>query len=473
MVGARWLVAASALSLLTFAAAARAQPPEAPDDKAREVAAKPPPESVDKKPVRSDEARGYETEPPTEPEDIALLVPRAVLAVPRYALKLVFWPVREGVRFVDKHALVEKVTDFLYNDARTAAVLPTFRLDSYFGPSFGLKAFHEDLAGHQEYGSVEARFGGVYQAAAQLHFRADRFGGSDLWLESLSRYESEPALLFQGIGNRDATSGGSELAPRDAAVATRFSQQRYLGLLRAGVTFGRPGEMLQLGVTGVYNVRDFGPKRKGDELSIEQVYDTSLLVGFDERVPTLETDINVIVDLRDVAGATASGAYLELFGGYVPRLGNYAFWHHGAELTGYVNLYRRTRVLVLRGVVEGVEGQDDDIPFSSLPRLGGTQRLRGYPQDRFRDEKVLVGTAEYRYPIHQYVAGALFLDAGRVARSYAALFDGAWQVGGGGGFVVRSRDRQLFAVSVAYGEGIHFHLTTEPLRALSERETEL
>jgi hypothetical protein len=459
---------AACFALLTVRTADAQQPSPAPP--ARKAA---PPSAPRPEPVASDQVRNYEKEPGTEPEDVALFVPRLVLAVPRYALKLVFFPIREGIEFLDRHAIVEKVTDLLYNDARTAAILPTFSVDSTFGPSFGLKAFHEDLAGHDEHASAEARFGGLYKFAGQLHFRADHFGGSRLWLESVARLESEPGLLFQGIGQPQDGEGGSGLDPREAAVKTRYSETRWLGLLRAGYTLGRPGSMLQLGGTAIYNVRDFGARERGSGQSIEQVYDTSRLVGFNERVATFEGDLNLIVDFRDVAGATSNGMYLELFGGRVPRLGDYGYWHHGAELTGYIDLYKRTRVLVLRGFVEGVEGPEADIPFTDLPRLGGPSRLRGYSLDRFRDEKAAVGTLEYHYPIHQYVAGSLYVDAGRVGQSYADFFGGGWRAGGGGGFIVRSRDHQLFTFDIAYGDGIHFYVTTDPLRAFTKRDTEL
>lgn len=458
-----WARRCAVLAALLFSAPGFAQEPKpAPAPKA------------EKKPaVASDQARGYEVPPGTEPEDVALAVPRVLLAVPRYTLKFLFWPVKEGIEFVDRHAIVERVEDFLYNDARTAAVVPTFGYNSYFGPSFGAKAFHEDLAGHREYASAEARFGGEYSLASQLRFSADHFGGTPLWLESVARYENAPGLFFQGIGHGEGATGGTGLNPREAQVATRYSQNRYLGLLRSGITFGQPGEMLQVGATGVYNVREFGEKGRGSDPSIGEVYDTSQLVGFNERVATFETDLNLVVDLRDVAGATASGGYLEVFGGYVPRFGKYSFWHHGAELTGFIDLYKRTRVLVLRAFIEGVDGAEQDIPFSELPRLGGPNRLRGYRLDRFRDEKTAVGTVEYRYPIHQYVAGALYFDVGRAERSYADFFDTKWQTGFGGGFRVRSRDAQLFSFDIAYGDGVRFYLTTEPLRAFEKRDTEL
>jgi hypothetical protein len=422
---------------------------------------------------RADQARNYAQAPGTDAADVALFVPRLLLAVPRYGLKLVFFPVREAIRFLDKHALVEEITDVLYNDDRTAAIVPAFAIDSFLGPSLGVKAFHEDLAGHGEYGSAEARIGGVYSEAAQLHFRADRFGGSRLWLESIARLETAPGLLFEGIGQPARRASGSGLGPREAAVASRFYQERLLNFFRAGYTFGEQGSLVQLGATSLYNVRRFSSKAKGAEPSIEQVYDVSRLVGFDQRVAVFETDLNLVVDTRDVSGATSSGVYAEAFAGRVPHVGKYGFWHEGAEITGYLDLYRRTRVLVLRAALEGVEGSDQDIPFSELPRLGGSNRLRGYRLDRFRDEKAALGTIEYHYPIHEYVAGALYMDLGRVAHSYASLIDTHWKAGFGAGFLIRTRHKQLLSFDIAYGEGLQLLITTDPLRAFANRDTEL
>ena len=424
---------------------------------------------------RPEQARGYARRPGKEPEDVALFVPRLVLAIPRYALRLVFWPVEKTLAFADEHAVAEHVRDVLYNDERTAGIVPKLSLDSFFGLSLGAKAFHENLAGHGEFGSVEARFGGYYDSVTQVLFRASRFGGSPLWLESATRYESKPGLLFQGIGEPAERSGGTRLDPREAAVETRFHERRLLALLRSGYSFSLQGDsLLQLGATGIYNVRDFGRKTAGDEPSIEAVYDTSKLVGFDERVAVVETDLNLVLDTRDVQGATSSGSYVEAFAGRARGDSNYEFWHHGLEAVGYFDLYRKTRVLVLRGVAEGVEAPAEKIPFSELPRLGGPHRLRGYPLDRFRDEKALLGTVEYHYPIHQFVSGALYVDVGRVGKSYADFVDSkGWKAGAGGGLIFRSRDKLTFAFDIAYGDGVQVLITTDPLRAFAKRDTEL
>jgi hypothetical protein len=423
---------------------------------------------------KADEARGHAQKPGTEPEDVALFAPRAVLAVPRYALRLVFSPIQAGLQFADEHAVIENVEDVLYNDERTAAILPRVSIDTFFGPTIGATAFHDDLAGHGEHASAKFAFGGRYEQSYELSLRADRFGGSRLWLESLTRFEVEPGLLFQGIGLPPESSGGSSLAPDDAAVETRYRQERLLALLRLGYTVGEPGGLTKLGVTGIYNRRRFDPKTRGSGPSTERVYDTDQIVGFDSGVDLVEVNLNLVVDTRDVQGATSSGAYVELFGGVAPKFQDYGFFHHGFEATGYFDLYKKSRVLVLRAMVEGVDGDTDEVPFSELPRLGGANRLRGYLQDRFREEKLALGTVEYHYPIHQYVAGALYTDVGRVAPSYSDLFqrDG-WKAGAGLGFVVRSRDKVLFTFDIAYGDGVMFHFTTDPLRGVSNRDTEL
>jgi hypothetical protein len=423
---------------------------------------------------KADDARGYEERPGTEPEDIALFAPRALLAIPRFALRLVFFPIDAGLQFADEHAVIENVEDVLYNDERTAGIVPRLSIDTFFGPTLGGTAFHDDLGGHGEHASASFAFGGRYEQSYEVSLRADRFAGSRLWLESMTRYEVEPGLLFQGIGQPPERASGSSLAPDEAAVETRYRQERMLALLRVGYTVGEPGALTKLGVTGIYNRRRFDEKTRGSGPSTDDVYDTDELVGFDSGVNLFEADLNLVVDTRDVRGATSSGAYVEVFGGVAPKFQNYGFFHHGFEATGYFDLYEKSRVLVLRAIVEGVEGDTDEIPFSELPRLGGANRLRGYPQDRFRDEKVALGTVEYHYPIHQFVAGALYTDVGRVAPSYTELFEReGWKAGVGAGFIVRSRDKVLFTFDVAYGDGVMFHFTTDPLRAFSNRDTEL
>ncbi len=448
------------------------------------VAADPPPQSPaptrsPPAPVRADEARGWEIPPSSiEPEDVGLFLPRALLFVPSWTLKAVFWPLQKAIRITERHALIERVKDILYNDERTAGITPVFSFLSSVGPSGGAKLFHDNLGGFGEHAALDVSFGGRYTQAYQLSFDADRLLGSRFWVKSLTRFEIRPNMIFYGFGDRPEQDAGHDLGPREGAVKTRYRQTRMLALAGAGYTIGRPGGLTKIGMTGILNHREFAGAKKSDvgdgEYSLPTVYDTSKLVGFDNGSSTVELDANVVVDTRDNEGATSSGVYLEAFGGGTMPQRQYQFAHYGAELTTYVDLYQHTRVLVLRLAHEGVAGNDDKIPFADLPRLGGPRRLRGFTLDRFRDKATAVATVEYHYPIHEFIAGSLFLDAGRAAPDYKSLVDlPQWHLGGGAGIIVRSKKSVIFTLDVAYGDGINVYFTTDPLRAFAGRSEQL
>jgi hypothetical protein len=394
------------------------------------------------------------------------------------ALRLAFYPIQKGLEFTERRRIIEHVEDFLYNDARTAGLVPALAYQTGIGPSYGFTVFHDDLSGFEDKVAFDARFGGRYVQAYQLGFAGDRVLGSRYWAESVVRFEIQPRLRFQGYGDPHEAATGTNLGPHDAAVQTRFQQTRLLYLARFGYTMGPPKRETKLGTTAILNHRRFDdptPDQLGvGEEGLRDVYDSARLPGFEDGVRTAEITGNVVVDTRDETGATSSGVYLEAFGGALVPLKAYRYAHWGAELTGYVDLYRKTRVLVLRAAHEGMAGRYDEIPFSDLPRLGGPQRLRGYALDRFRDRRTALATAEYRYPIHQYVAGALFVEAGRAATDFSDLLDfDAWRMGGGGGFIVRSKRTLLFSLEVAYGEGWNVYFTTDPLQAFAGRSEQL
>jgi hypothetical protein len=425
-------------------------------------------------PAPADQARSWDEAPGVDPADVALFVPRAALFLPRWTLWALWWPFNATLGLLEEHKVLGHIEDFLYNDARTAAIVPSLSADTIFGPTIGVRAFHDDLAGHGEHGHVSARFGGRFEQAYEVGLRADRTAGSRLWIDSTGRFEREPALRFYGIG--DVPTSGEAGDPRALDAEAFYRHQRLLLKNRVGYTFGDE-QRFKLGATARYSAHEYGAA-PDEERSIETVYDTRRLVGFD-GYQLLELTANFIVDTRDVKGATSSGVFLQAFGGGAPPLrGGYALAHWGVEAVGYLPILRtfrinEARVLVLRAFFESVDGADDTIPFNELPRLGGARRLRGYPLDRFRDNKAYGATIEYHYPIHQFIAGSLYLDAGRVMREYADIVERAPRFGGGIGFLVRSRDSQLFALDVAYGEGFQVHFTSDPLRAFDAEDQEL
>jgi hypothetical protein len=478
-----------ASSIVTLVAASAAGQPAAPEDAGTAaVAGSRKPATPPTPGVPSDQATVWDEPPGIESEDVGLFVPRAILTIPRVALLVVFWPIRHGLRFTERHALIEHAEYVIDIDDEgtpepsasalgAAGVKPTIVFMSSQGLSVGARAFHDDVGGYGEQASIEARFFGRYEQAYQARFDSDQLLGSRSWLQLVSSYDIQPRLLFAGLGDDSPElSDGVDLAPRDAAVQTRFRQRRMLLSGGLGYTVGAPGGMVKLGGTVALANREYGPT-EADDRSIEEVYDTSLLPGFerDRAAKTVELGGTIVVDTRDLPGATASGMAVQLFAGGVPRFDRYTYARFGGELTGYIDLYRKTRILMLRVAHEAVTFADEaDIPFSDYPRLGGPTRLRGYALDRFRDRLTAVATVEYHYPIHESIAGSVFLDAGRPAETYRGLLElDRWRLGGGGGFIVRSRSSVLFTLDVAYGDSLAVYFTTDPLRAFDLGNQEL
>ena len=162
------------------------------------------------------------------------------------------------------------------------------------------------------------------------------------------------------------------------------------------------------------------------------------------------------------------------FAGVGRPIGQRPFAHYGAELAYHFEPFWPDRVVVVRGAVEAVYARDGVIPFTELPRLGGVGDLRGFGTDQFRDRLSAVGTVEYRYPIHHNIAGHLFAEVGRVARTYgdlATIGIADWHLGYGGGLIIRTRSEVKFRLDLAYGSAFQFYFSTDVLDAsAAERE---
>ncbi|MCA8964899.1 MAG: BamA/TamA family outer membrane protein, partial [Planctomycetes bacterium] len=76
-----------------------------------------------------------------------------------------------------------------------------------------------------------------------------------------------------------------------------------------------------------------------------------------------------------------------------------------------------TDVFAVSGFVKDTVGE---LPFYSLPTLGGTSTLRGYIQNRFTDRAAAHFAAEYRFGI--VPRGVVFTDTIRIERIGLAVF---------------------------------------------------
>ena len=106
-------------------------------------------------------------------------------------------------------------------------------------------------------------------------------------------------------------------------------------------------------------------------------------------------------------------------------------------------------VRVLGGVSLG------DLPLFESYSMGGANSLRGYQEDRYRGERMLLGTVEYRHPIGESLTLVGFVDVGD---AFGGTFPTVVP-----GFSVPSED-QSFEPHVGIGAGLRVVTPIGPLR---------
>ncbi|MEN3000488.1 MAG: BamA/TamA family outer membrane protein [Armatimonadota bacterium] len=116
----------------------------------------------------------------------------------------------------------------------------------------------------------------------------------------------------------------------------------------------------------------------------------------------------VLYDTRQGRPFTRTGLYATVLAERTLNGSDFRFARVIGEAQYYIS-FGGERVLLLRGLA-GMASEP--LPLSEKFWLGGFELLRGYDQDEFRGDQMLLGSAEYRFPIMEAVQGALFVDVG-------------------------------------------------------------
>lgn len=82
------------------------------------------------------------------------------------------------------------------------------------------------------------------------------------------------------------------------------------------------------------------------------------------------------------------------------------------------------------------EMKTGDVPIQSMAVVGGTERMRGIYENRYRDKTVVMGQVELRFPIVWIVSGVVYGGMGQVAPTYANMKMNSFKYGYGTGFRV-------------------------------------
>ncbi len=178
--------------------------------------------------------------------------------------------------------------------------------------------------------------------------------------------------------------------------------------------------------------------RDDDHPSTHNIYTYTELPGIAEKAVLAGAALELRRDTRP--GCYLTGGLQTVRAGFYRQLdGNrYAFWKATVDLRKHVHLFY-SRMLVLRFVAENTERLGSrQVPFYYLSELGRGSTLRGFDRGRFRDEGMLMASAEYRYPIWRNFEFGIFGDAGQVSPNiFRQLALNDFRIGYGTSFRIR------------------------------------
>ena len=338
-----------------------------------------------------------------------------LLALPSYAVDLLAWPIGEGFRLAER-----KFPDQLEGERGRFGIYPLIETGVETRTAFGGLIFNRDFLGSDHEWRVEALFGSSNYNKLDLEYFIPGF------------FETEDEIKFNSVYYNDPME--SLFLGNDAALEeeTRYSVEE----INARIDYSLP-------VFEVHSVAFWGSYRNAIIRQSSNRDDN--LQPFPEslkgRTELFAAGISMRIDLAEEEPRTYTGRRFLFRGGYHHSIDDnrYAFFKYRLEWQEFLALpfLPNTRRLAFKARLERAEPvADKTIPFFELPSIGDSRGLRGLRGDRYRDDKSLLFTLEYRYPMWDFVDVVLFLDEGQVFRNF--------------------NDVDLRDFHAGYGFGLHF-----------------
>ncbi|MBL9016566.1 MAG: hypothetical protein JNL83_20425 [Myxococcales bacterium] len=483
------LLAAALLAGLVPARAARADEPTAvatsstatpttdPDPPTTAPEPVPPPARG----VAPEEASGIAIDEPPSTAERLRWIPRALLFLPRWGFWVAAQPLRGAAWTYE--VTRDKLKGALFSADQIYGLYPVASYSTDYGFSVGARFVHYDVFGQKEKVKLFADFGGEFRQGYGLKLSSGERIAKRFTANFEARFQRRPGERFFGFGDNTELEAPPEMPidpmTSNVAIASRFREDIMRMKTYLDTKIARD---LYVRVTGAWADRAFGDSDVGGE-SIADRYDTTRLVGFDDGTSNIYVETELIYDSRRPTNPyisrvmDATGWYLSAFTGRARGLADdtTSYYRYGGEVQRYIDLYKGSRVLTLRAMVDAVGGTDGrtdgKISFVELPRLGGPDFLRGYPRDRFRDGAVALATAEYAWDLGNYFGGYAFVDVGRPFPSLSEVELTGLRMGFGGGIEMRTYRSFLLRGQLAASKDgdVFFELALSPAFGRRER----
>jgi surface antigen Omp85-like protein len=428
---------------------------------------------------RPDKASGIEVDDQPRTSR-AIWIPRALLFFPRMAFWLAVQPIR-GITYVhERYGIVQRLSDATFTDDGRFGIYPVAGYESGFGFKIGARIVAKDIFGKKERLKLRADWGGEFRYAVGAHASTGRRLGP-ISFEADSSIERRPRERFYGIGNGrdldDPLPTPIDPSLSEVSLPSRFREDVIRNVATIDIAFM---DQLHSRLSGALMLREFSA---GEDEDITTRFDTSKLIGFETGVKNVYVENELIWDSR--RPATDYGTQTLDGSGWLAR-GHFGinrgveddpskFYAYGGELQRYFDLYQGNRTLTVRALFDAVGGTDGrtdgKISFIDLPRLGGSEFLRGYPSGRFRDKAVALATVEYTWAIMNNSAAFTFIDVGQPLASFEDVTSQKVRFGYGMGLQLHTRNTFFMRAQLAFSRvgDIALNLVFSPAFGRRER----
>lgn len=223
-------------------------------------------------------------------------------------------------------------------------------------------------------------------------------GVRKFYLEGHLNY-SKSVLEFYGLGNNSPEIDSSGYISKTFEADAQVTNFRIFKNIRTGISF------------------EFASHKMADKKSNPNLF----LPG----IPGIDggkisgVGLTILIDTRDNTSYPSAGLYsnfsLILFRKFYGS--DYIFDKYIADIRNYWMPFE-SHIFAFQFFGQFSKG---NTPFFSMPALGGSYKMRGYYEGRYRDKQYITAQAEYRKIIFWRIGAALFFSAGEVSPDFPSF----------------------------------------------------
>jgi outer membrane protein assembly factor BamA len=316
-----------------------------------------------------------------------------------FPFKLILIGTKEAIIFIDESKIIPKVQDFLIADDGSRVAVPTYT--SRIG--VGIKYRQYRLLNPES----RLSFLVMYGLSQRQRYAIDLERVSllkDLFYSSYGGlYEKLTTEPFYGIG--------PDARKEDR---TNYTREGVAAKIALGVNIAKYTSFETL--LG-FELNNILPGRSTSSPSTDEIYESETLPGLDSEVKLAKIEFKLLYLSINRPGNPLSGFDARAKFGYFQQISDdqFKFFKYYFDVEQYIHLFYQ-RVLMLRIAAEFTEPlSGKQVPFYHLSELSEDRSFRGLNRGRFRDWDMIMGTAEFRYPLSRSLEAMIFADAGQVS----------------------------------------------------------